>query len=212
MKPMEENLEMPVGELLQLMQERIVRGRSSYFGIHTLKSPLDLWVYQEIIFEKRPDVLLEIGNYHGGSALALAHMLDQLDHGRIIAVDRDQARVDPQARNHPRITWIESDAVAANDQVRALLKDGEKVMVLEDSKHSYDNTLAVLRTYQDLVPPGQYFVIEDSIGHHGLDFGPSPGAYEAIEAFIEENENFAIDRSRESFMITWSPKGFLLRI
>ena len=208
---MEDNLDMTIGELLPIMQNQIVRGKTTYFGIHTLKNPLDFWVYQEIIFEKKPDVLLEIGNYHGGSALALAHILDQMDHGRIIAVDRDQARVDPLARNHPRITWIESDAIAANDEVRALIAADENVMAMEDSYHSFDNTLKVLETFQDLVSPGQYFIVEDSIGHHGLDFGPKPGAYEAIEAFVAENADFQIDRIKESFLITWSPKGFLLR-
>lgn len=60
--------------------------------------------------------------------------------------------------------------------------------------------------------PGGYFIVEDSILHHGLDVGPAPGPFEAIEAFVEENQNFEIDRSKESFFITWNPKGFLKRV
>ena len=59
--------------------------------------------------------------------------------------------------------------------------------MIEDSSHTYDNTLAVLRTYSGLTQVGDYFIVEDSICHHGLEVGPSPGPYEAIEAFVAEN-------------------------
>lgn len=82
-------------------------------------------------------------------------------------------------------------------------------MIIEDSAHTYDNTLRVLRTYSPLIRPGNYFIVEDSICHHGLDVGPSPGPYEAIEDFLAEDSTFEIDSSRESFVITWNPKGYL---
>ena len=86
------------------------------------------------------------------------------------------------------------------------------VLVIEDSEHTYDNTLSVLRLYGPLVTPGSYLIVEDSICHHGVDVGPSPGAYEAIEAFVRENPAFQIDRTRESFFLTWNPKGFLRNV
>ena len=58
---------------------------------------------------------------------------------------------------------------------------------------------------------GGYFIVEDGICHHGLEMGPKPGPLEAVEAFVNENEGFEIDRSRESFFITWNLKGFLKR-
>ena len=61
---MEENLNMPLRKVLPVIQERIMN-RTTYFGIKTLKSPMDYWVYQEIIFETKPDVIIEIGNKNG---------------------------------------------------------------------------------------------------------------------------------------------------
>lgn len=58
---------------------------------------------------------------------------------------------------------------------------------------------------------GDYFIVEDGICHHGLPIGPKPGPYEAVEAFVKENADFDLDRDRESFLITWNPKGYLRR-
>jgi len=85
-------------------------------------------------------------------------------------------------------------------------------LVIEDSSHTYDNTLNVLNTYSELIKPGDYFIVEDGICHHGLSIGPKPGPYEAIETFVNsETSDFKIDRSKESFLITWNPKGYLKR-
>ena len=54
-------------------------------------------------------------------------------------------------------------------------------------------------------------IVEDGICYHGLETGPRPGPYEAIETFVRENTAFAIDRRRESFLVTWNPNGFLKR-
>ena len=208
---LESSLTMPLGDVLEVMQKRIIDGRTTYFGVPTQKNPLDLWVYQEMLVARPPDVIIEIGNKYGGSALALAHLLDRLDRGRIIAIDIDHRPVHPAARAHPRITFIEGDACALADQVKALVPAGAEVLVIEDSSHTYDNTLGVLHAYSELIQPGGYFIVEDSICHHGLDVGPSPGPFEAIETFVGRNPAFEIDRARESFLITWNPKGYLRR-
>ena len=208
---MENNLNLRLAEILKVMQERIMT-QTSYFGIPTLQSPIDAWIYQEIIFEVKPDVIIEIGNFNGGSTLSLAHILDNLNKGRVIGVDLYHATVPELVRNHPRITLITSDACAAFEQVKSLIKDTDTVLIIEDSSHEYENTLKLLKLYGPLVKPGSYFIIEDGICHHGLAVGPNPGPYEAIEKFTQENTDFSIDRSREGFLITWNPKGFLKRI
>ena len=207
---MEENLNMPLRKVLPVIQERIMN-RTTYFGIKTLKSPMDYWVYQEIIFETKPDVIIEIGNKNGGSALALAHICDLLGKGRIIGVDLSHATVPEHVKNHARITFIEGDACQSFESVEKLISKEERSLVIEDSAHTYDNTLQALRLYSTLVKPADYFIVEDSICHHGLPGGPNPGAYEAIETFVNENSDFEIDRMRESFLITWNPKGYLRR-
>ncbi|HRO25872.1 MAG TPA: CmcI family methyltransferase [Luteimonas sp.] len=208
---LESSLEMPLRQVLEIMQRRIVDGSTTYFGVPTQKNPMDMWIYQEIMAARPPDVVIEIGNKYGGSALALAHLLDQLGQGRIIAIDIDHSHLRPEARMHPRITFIEGDACELAERVKEEIPHGAEVMVIEDSSHTYENTIGVLRSYSDLIRPGGYFVVEDSICHHGLDVGPSPGPYEAIEDFVATNDKFEIDRTRESFLLTWNPKGFLRR-
>ena len=83
---MEDNLDMPLGMLLPIMQDSIIN-RTTYFGVRTWKGPIDAWLYQEIIFETKPDVIVEIGNSYGGSALLLAHLCDLIGNGRVIGLD-----------------------------------------------------------------------------------------------------------------------------
>lgn len=207
---MEEALERPLHEVLSLMQRRIMT-QTTYFGIPTMKNPLDYWVYQELIFDQKPDVIIEIGNASGGSTLAFAHLCDLMGKGRIIGLDISHADVSDLVKKHPRVTLIEGPACDSFHHVQKMLKQGEKILVIEDSSHSFENTLNVLRTFSPLIPPGGYFIVEDSICNHGLNEGPVPGPYEAIEVFVRENHDFNINREKESFLITWNPKGYLRR-
>jgi cephalosporin hydroxylase len=208
---MEQNLSVPADYILEQMQARIVKG-TTYFGVKAVKCPLDAWVYQEIIYETRPDVIVELGTFSGGGALYLAHLCDLLDHGTVISIDTSQARAAQSVRDHQRIRLIESEACAAFPIVQDLVHSGDSVLVIEDSAHTFDNTLNVLRLYQELIQPGGYFIVEDGICHHGLNVGPNPGPYEAVEAFLSERDDFEADREREAFFLTWNPKGFLRRV
>lgn len=206
---MEDNLRMRTSDVLRIMQRRIVN-KTSYFGIHTTKCPLDMWVYQEILFEVKPDWLIEIGTGQGGATLAFAHLFDQMCHGNIISIDVNHGKVAAVTRRHHRIHLMQGNAIDHEKAIKELIRYGS-VLVIEDSSHTYDNTLAVLRAYSPLVSKGSYFIVEDGNCHHGLRTGPNPGPYEAVESFIAENDAFEIDRGRESFFITWNPKGYLKR-
>lgn len=207
---LEESLQLPLGEVLATIQNRIML-ETSYFGVKTLKNPMDFWVYREMIYEAKPDVIIEIGNNWGGSTLALAHICDLMDHGRIIGIDIDHSKITSIVSEHPRISLIERSAIDAFPAIREMIAPEDKVLLIEDSAHTYENTLAVLNLYNQFIHLGNYMIVEDSICHHGLAVGPSPGPYEAIETFIEQNRAFTIDRDKESFLITWNPKGFLKR-
>jgi cephalosporin hydroxylase len=210
MKYLEESGSTPLAQILPIIQDRIVNS-TFYFGVQTQKNPLDFWVYQELIHELRPTLIIEIGNNFGGSALALAHLLDLLGNGRLIAVDINHDRIHDKGRAHPRISLIEGDACSVFDQVASMVRSDDRILVIEDSSHTYENTLRVVSTYSGLLRTGEYFIVEDSICHHGLDVGPDPGPFEAIEDFVKGRDDFTIDRSRESFLITWNPKGFLVK-
>jgi cephalosporin hydroxylase len=209
--PLERHLDTPLRNVLPLIQQRMVT-RSSYFGVPAWKSPTDAWVYRELIVAQRPDVIVEIGNKFGGGLLALAHTCDLLDYGRVIGVDIDQRPLHQVVRDHPRVELFEGDAVTMFAQVAAGIGDIDNVLVIDDSAHTFDNTLAVLRTYSDLVPVGGYFIVEDTICHHGLDVGPKPGPYEAVDAFLAETNAFVRDATQEDFVVGWNPGGYLRRL
>jgi cephalosporin hydroxylase len=205
---LERNLDLTARDAMHLIQNRMLR-YSTFLGVKAVKNPLDAWIYQEIIYETRPDAIVEIGTYAGGGTLYLAHLCDAVAHGAVISVDVDHSNVASSVRGHERIALIQGDACAAFRRVRDLVGFGDSVLVIDDSSHTYANTLNVLRTYSDLVQLGGYFIVEDTNGHLGIASGPRPGPYEAVDAFIAESGRFQVDRTREAFFITSNPKGFL---
>jgi len=67
---------------LHYHQDEIVFAQTTWMGVPAQKNPLDAWIYQEIIFAVKPDIILEIGSYAGGSTLYFAHLLDILGTGK----------------------------------------------------------------------------------------------------------------------------------
>jgi cephalosporin hydroxylase len=183
-----------------------------WLGVRAQKCPLDMWVFQEILYETRPDVLVEMGTFQGGSALYFASVFDLLGHGRVVTVDIEDQ---PEKPRHERITYLlgssTSDEIA--QKVAGLIKSGERVMVVLDSDHHRDHVLREMRRYASLVSPGCYLIVEDTHfnGHPILPkFGPGP--MEAVQEFLKERTDFIPDRSREKFLMTFNPSGYLKRV
>ena len=63
------------------------RADTRWLGVRTDKCPLDLWIYQELLHELRPDLIVETGTAFGGSALYFASLCDLLGHGRVLTID-----------------------------------------------------------------------------------------------------------------------------
>jgi cephalosporin hydroxylase len=179
--------------------------------VRARKCPLDLWAYQEIIYETRPDIIVECGTADGGSALFFASICDLVRNGRVITVD-----ITESARpTHERITYLTGSSV--NEEtvgcIRHTITDGDKVMVILDSDHTKDHVRKELRLYSDLVTVGNYLTVEDTNinGHPVLkSFGPGP--MEAVQEFLTGNEDFIIDKNREKFFMTFNPEGYLKRV
>lgn len=181
-------------------------------GVEAEKCPLDLWIYQETVFDLRPDVILETGTRHGGSALFLAHMCDLVNNGRVITIDIEDKKGRPQ---HERIQYLLGSSVDEEVVARATESIGEndKVMVLLDSDHKKDHVLQELRIYSRFVTKDSYLIVEDTnINGHPVapDFGPGP--MEALDEFLKETDAFVIDESKEKFFLTFNPRGHLKRI
>jgi cephalosporin hydroxylase len=182
-----------------------------WMGFHTLKCPMDLWIYQEILVETEPDVIIETGTRFGGSAAYLASLCDLLGRGRIVTIDMKQLSGQPQ---HPRIDYILglSASAAVMTQVKQRIDPGERVMVILDSDHRRDHVLEELQVYHPLVSPGCYLIVEDSnVNGHPAWPEHGPGPMEALEAFLPSHPEFRVDTSRERFLMTMNPSGFLLR-
>ena len=185
--------------------------KATWLGTQSLKNPLDLWVYQEIVAETRPALIVETGTWRGGSALFLASVCDLLGEGEVVSIDVAPMRDDyPE---HPRITYLAGRSstdpeVVAEVAARAA---GRPTFVVLDSDHSQAHVEAELDAYAPLVPVGCYLVAEDSnIGQIRKDLMPGP--LQAVETFLAKTDEFVIDREREKFLITFNPSGFLKRV
>lgn len=183
--------------------------KTYWLGVPVGKCPLDLWTYQEILSEVRPDVVVECGTGWGGSALYLASCCDLIGKGRILTIDVNDL---PHRPNHERVRQLLGSSVSPEvvEAVKSEIKDGETVLVVLDSVHSKEHVLNELRTYGGLVTSGSYVIVEDGIaGGHPVKKGHYPGPMEAVEEFVAEDSMFTIDREREKFMLTFNPKGYL---
>ncbi len=183
-----------------------------WLGTPISKCPFDLWIYQELLHEIRPDLIVECGTFRGGSAFYLASLCDLLGRGEVITIDVQER---PDRPTHPRVTYLTGSSTSPEvlARVREAVAGKATVMAILDSNHSKAHVLQEMRLYGPLVTRGSYLVVEDSNlnGNPVVpDFGPGP--MEAIEAYLKENDDFAIDEEREKFFVTFNPKGYLRKL
>lgn len=184
---------------------------TSWFGVPLLKCPLDLWIYQEIVFEQKPDIIIECGTNEGGSALFFSSLCDLISNGRILTIDIEEKEKRPK---HNRITYLTGSSTSEEivEKVRNFIGQNERVMVILDSDHSMKHVLNELRIYSEFVTPGSYLIVEDSnINGHPVYYKHGPGPMEALEVFLNENKSFSADESREKFHLSFNPSGYLKR-
>lgn len=184
---------------------------TSWLGVAARKCPLDLWIYQEILFETQPEVIIESGTDLGGSALFLASVCDLIGEGRVVTID---VQDNPRPK-HPRITYVLGSSLAPEtvDLVKKSVELKTRVMVILDSDHGRDHVLNELRTYADLVTHGSYLIVEDTnVNNHPVAEGFGPGPMEAVDEFLRTRDDFIVDRKREKFFLTFNPKGYLRRV
>ncbi|MEK6933013.1 MAG: CmcI family methyltransferase, partial [Nanoarchaeota archaeon] len=183
---------------------------SYWLGVPIQKNPMDLMVYQELIFILKPDIIIETGTNVGGSALFFATILDAIDKGEIITVDIDHADNLPQ---HNRITYLTGNSVDDNiiNFISPRVKD-KVVMVILDSDHRKEHVLKELEIYSEMVSIGSYLIVEDTniTGFPVIGIFED-GPLEAVIEFIKENKDFVIDRKCELYYSTFNRCGFLFR-
>jgi cephalosporin hydroxylase len=183
-----------------------------WFGVPTLKCPLDLWIYQELVHELAPDLIVETGTADGGSGLFLATLCEAKGRGEVISVDIE-AR--PGRPRHDRLAYVTGSSTdpAVVERLARRAEDAGTVLVLLDSDHSHDHVLAELRAYAPMVTLGSYLVVEDTnVNGHPVYEHHGPGPMEAVQDFLKGNDAFAADASREKLLLTFNPGGWLRKL
>lgn len=141
----------------------------TWFGRPLLQLPEDLIRLQEVVWQVRPDVIVETGVFDGGSLLFHASLCEAIGNGRVVGIDVElRAGVREALREHPlghRVTLIEGDSAAAETVARArnLVRDGESAMVILDSSHTRAHVAAELEAYSPLVSKGSCIIAADGI-------------------------------------------------
>jgi cephalosporin hydroxylase len=182
-----------------------------WLGVKSYKTPLDLWIYQELIVSLRPQLLIETGTAFGGGALFLATVCDAIGSGEILSIDLEHREGRPA---HERVTYLIGSSTAPEvlEIVTERAKRKAPVMVILDSDHSREHVLAELRHYADFVTPGSYLVVEDTnLNGNPVVSSFGPGPMEAVREFLGERGDFESDDGQQKFLLSFNPSGYLRR-
>ena len=156
-------------------------------------------------------MIIECGTSSGGSAYYLAGLMDLLGKGRIVTID---VVVCANLPAHPRIQYLTGSSISPEivEMVKKNIQPGNSVMVILDSDHSAPHVLRELQIYSPLVTKGDYLIVEDSnLNGHPVWPAHGPGPMEAVQEFLATNNEFKIDKSREKFLVSFNPNGYLRR-
>jgi cephalosporin hydroxylase len=237
------------GRLWQLSGEWIVAASQHKYSYHyewmgrpIIQYPQDMVAMQELIWQIKPDLIIETGIAHGGSLILSASMLAILDVCEAIETGgminpslskRNVLGIDIDIREHnraaieahpmaSRIVMIEGSSIDQTiiDQVRTVAKQYSRVLIFLDSNHTHDHVLAELEAYAPLTSPGSYCVVFDTIIEDlpkemfpDRPWGPGNNPKTAVWEFIQTHPEFEIDKTiPNKLLITVAPDGFLKRI
>jgi cephalosporin hydroxylase len=181
--------------------------KNKFMGVPTLQNPTDLWIVMEIMWEMKPDLIVESGTYKGGSAPFWAIILEHMNpNGRVITIDIEDQRT-RRAKNFP-ITKKRVDFLLGSSTDPEIVAEvhrraqGKNVLVILDSLHSKKHVADELAAYAPLISVGGYIIVQDT------SIGPLP----AIDEFLAANPNFIADRSKERYSDTNTVRGYLKRV
>jgi cephalosporin hydroxylase len=200
----------------------------TFLGVPVQKSLTDLWVFQEILWELKPRLVIEFGTLHGGSALYLSNTLRNVlaaqvgnAHFKVLTVDYDSDNIHPRAREDENIHIMTSSSISERSErvVKELLSNASRVspaIVFLDSMHTKEHVLREMEMVSKYMKRGDYLVVEDT--HHNYhpigysdNFGDGP--FEAVNEFDERHPDMFIhDKKRETkFGFSWNVNGYLIK-
>ena len=203
--------------------------QTTWLGVSSVQTPCDNWVMQEIIYEVKPDFIIETGTLQGGTTLYYASVLEQVNkNGKVLTVDIEDSR-DKKALESElfkeRVEFIKGDSVSQEviDKIGERVKN-HTVLVTLDSLHTKEHVLKELKLYSQFVSPGSYIVVQDTywdlmarsmkkdLVARGWMENRAEGPLGGVKEFLKTNDNFQIDKSKEKYLLTWYTSGYLKRI
>lgn len=202
-----------------------------WMGRPIIQYPQDLLAMQEIIWEVKPDLIIETGIAHGGSLIFYASMMELLSiteeiNGEVLGIDIDiRAHNLREIKAHPMSKRIEMIQGSSLDeevvrQVRERVERKKKVLVVLDSNHTHDHVLSELHLYANFTSLNSYCVVFDTFiedmpddAYPNRPWGKGNNPKSAVWEYLKENDCFTIDDSiHKKLLISVSPDGFLKRI
>lgn len=196
----------------------------SWLGQPVIQYPQDLIAVQEIIWNVKPDLIVETGIAHGGSLVFYASLLELIGGpGKVLGIDNDIRSHNRAAiEAHPlsaRIAMKEGssvdDAVARSAFEAA--QDKQRVLVILDSNHTHKHVLRELNLYSPLVRAGSYLVVFDTAieqmpakAFPDRPWGPGNNPHTAVQEFLSKNDRFVVDRAIDrKLLVSAAPGGYL---
>lgn len=195
----------------------------SWLGRPIIQFPQDMIAIQEIIWNIKPDLVIETGIAHGGSLILSASILEMIGNGEVLGIDVDihiHNKIEIEKHSlYKRIIMMEGSSIDNKlaKKVHNFSKGKERIVVLLDSNHTHDHVLRELELYSPLVTKDSYLVVFDTIiedmpDHFFKDkpWGKGNNPKTAVWEFLKQNERFKIDKEIENkLMITVAPDGYL---
>lgn len=199
----------------------------TWMGRPIIQYPQDMVAMQEIIWDIKPDLIVETGIAHGGSLIFYASLLELIGKGEILGIDIDiREHNKAQIENHSmfkRIKMLEGSSISEEivEQVKEYVKGKSTVLVVLDSNHSHDHVLKELELYAPFVTSGSYIVVFDTVVENmpsDYDWGDRPwgkgnNPLTAVRAFLSKNKEFEVDEAIDAKLaISVAPGGYLKKI
>lgn len=185
---------------------RQTHGMTFFEGVPILKNPMDMWVYQDLIWDLKPTLIIETGTAYGGSALWFARQLDKLGAGNVVSID-----LEPHERLpvHSRISYVKhlsSVDPRVIETVETVASGHPRTMVVLDSDHSARHVTDELDAYSRVVSVNQFLVVEDT-NINGrpveIDWKGGPGPGPAVDAWLPDHPEFVVDPLASRYFMTF---------
>ena len=219
-----EGLALVSGLWLKLSAEYKIMYEPTWLGRPIIQLPHDIVQMQELVWQVKPDLIIETGVAHGGSLILSASILELLGKGRVIGVDIDiRAHNRTAIEAHPlshRIDLMQGSSIdpAVIAEVTAHTHGAGTVMVVLDSNHSADHVVAEMSAYAPLVDVDSYLVVMDGAQGQVFDIPRGNAAWQgdnpltALDAFVARSDEFVVDDHFTRLHVTSNPRGYLRRV